>query len=416
MHRRWGRNFRSDFLEAQWGRALGHAPTGSAEYGECLALALQIRAGGETAVAWDKAWSDVANKLCARAEALVQTGDRVSARECYLRASNYYRTAYTPLLGMPGEHEARTKALYGKHREAFDAAITLWDSIHAERVSIPYENGLVLHGWVCRPASASVRRNRTLVINGGYDSTAEEAILFSGLAAVARGYTCVVFDGPGQGRALFEQGLKFRPDWEAVVSRVVDFMVARDDVDASKVALLGISFGGYLAPRAAAFEPRLAALVADPGEISLFREFAARMPPFALKQLNQAPSERGGLRFMVLNHVLNKRAKSPEGPGWAMRRGMFVHGMSTPFDYLVETKRYTLEEFAGNIKCPTLVCRAEADHIGVTAPVLFDALTGAAKKEYVTFLAAEGAGEHCEGGARSVFNAKMFEFLNHAMA
>ena len=76
---------------------------------------------------------------------------------------------------------------------------------------------------------------------------------------------------------------------------------------------------------------------------------------------------------------------------------------------------YTLEEFAGNIKCPTLVCRADADHIGVTSPVLYEALKGATKKEYVMFLAAEGAGEHCEGGARSVFNTRMFEFLNAAI-
>ena len=116
-----------------------------------------------------------------------------------------------------------------------------------------------------------------------------------------------------------------------------------------------------------------------------------------------------------VHRVLNKRAKSPQGPGWAMRRGMYVHGRPTPFDYLVESKRYTLEEFAANIKCPTLVCRAESDLIGGTAPALFAALTGAAKKEYVTFLAAEGAGEHCEGGARSVFNATMFAFLDAAM-
>ena len=111
----------------------------------------------------------------------------------------------------------------------------------------------------------------TLIITGGYDSTAEEAYFFGGAAAVARGYTCIAFDGPGQGAAIIENGLGFRADWEVVVRRVVDYAITRPEVDKSKIALLGISFGGYLAPRAASGEPRLAACIADPGEFSLTR-------------------------------------------------------------------------------------------------------------------------------------------------
>jgi dipeptidyl aminopeptidase/acylaminoacyl peptidase len=62
----------------------------------------------------------------------------------------------------------------------------------------------------------------------------------------------------------------FRPDWEAVIGPVVDFALTRPEVDPDRIALMGISLGGYLAPRAASAEPRIAACIADPGEFSLF--------------------------------------------------------------------------------------------------------------------------------------------------
>ena len=58
-------------------------------------------------------------------------------------------------------------------------------------------------------------------------------------------------------------GVKVRPDWEKVVTPVVDYLLTRRDVDSARIALYGGSFGGYLAPRAAAFEHRLAACIAD---------------------------------------------------------------------------------------------------------------------------------------------------------
>lgn len=89
----------------------------------------------------------------------------------------------------------------------------------AKRITIPLGDG-ELHGYLFRAANKNVRRP-TLILNGGYDSTAEETYLFSGAAAVARGYTCIAFDGSGQGAALIEAQMVFRPDWEAVTWRAV---------------------------------------------------------------------------------------------------------------------------------------------------------------------------------------------------
>ena len=121
---------------------------------------------------------------------------------------------------------------------------------------------------------------------------------------------------------------------------------------------MGLSFGGYLAPRAASADRRLAACIADPGEYSLREELESRMPAFVARQLD------GGSRLE-------------------------------------------------RITCPTLVCSAEKDEIGVTARKLFDALT--CEKEFVTFTAAEGAGTHCESGARAVFNRRALDWLDRVL-
>ena len=97
---------------------------------------------------------------------------------------------------------------YRRQRAAFESAVGLMQP-SAERVVIPFADRS-LHGYVFRAADGNQRRP-TLIITGGYDSTAEEAYFFSGAAAVARGYTCLVFDGPGQGAAIIEDGIVFRP-------------------------------------------------------------------------------------------------------------------------------------------------------------------------------------------------------------
>jgi dienelactone hydrolase len=77
--------------------------------------------------------------------------------------------------------------------------------------------------------------------------------------------TCWHNDGPGQGAALYRQSLSLRPDWERVVSPVVDYALSRDDVDPKRIAIYGASMGGYMVARAAAFEHRIVAAITDPG-------------------------------------------------------------------------------------------------------------------------------------------------------
>ena len=92
--------------------------------------------------------------------------------------------------------------------------------------------------------------------------------------------------------------------------------------------------------------------------------------------------------------------------GWALRRGLLVHGAADPVELIEALADFTLAGRAEKIRCPTWVCNAEGDDISASAPELVEALT--CEKEFVTFTAAEGAGDHCEGGARALYHARSF--------
>src|SRR3712207_8977591 len=93
-----------------------------------------------------------------------------------------------------------------------------------------------------------------------------------------RGWNAFVYDGPGQQSMLFERGTTFRPDWEAVLTPVVDALVGRPDVDATALTAYGISQAGYWVPRALAFEHRFVAAGADPGGVDVSSSSPGDLP------------------------------------------------------------------------------------------------------------------------------------------
>src|SRR5207244_8166907 len=108
----------------------------------------------------------------------------------------------------------------------------------------------------------------------------EESYYVIAAAALRRGYNVLAFDGPGQGAALREQKLVMRPDWEAVITPVVDYALTCGEIAPDKIVLFGYSLGGFLVARAAAFEHRVAALILDDGIYDFHAAFAGNLPPF----------------------------------------------------------------------------------------------------------------------------------------
>jgi alpha-beta hydrolase superfamily lysophospholipase len=386
---------KNDFLALQWLRTAGHAQAGGADLAECFLAAARVRETDPQS--WTSAWLQLADYVAAEATKSESAGCAASAHGAWLRAANYYRTAGVFLMDQKGA--SRLHDVLRRQREAFAAAMRAkpgW----GETLDIPYE-GRSLHGLFFRAAAEGPRP--TVIMTGGYDSTAEEAYFFSGTAALARGYHFLSYDGPGQGRSL-EEGLVFRPDWESVMTAVLAITTVRPDVRTDRIVSMGISFGGYLAPRGATGCPSLAALLADPGQFSLLDEARSRMPgPLA----NALPD---GNRMLLgaLERILEWRRRDPIR-GWAIRRGLLVHGVETPLDYLKALSAYTLEGRLEHIRCPAFIASAEADEIGVTAKRLYDGIR--TPKVFQKFRVEEGAGAHSESGARSLFNQRAFDWL-----
>jgi alpha-beta hydrolase superfamily lysophospholipase len=389
---------KDELLDAQTLRAVGVVPYGGADVGECLTTATAVH--GTDLTSWHSAWTSTADSVLALAETEQAAGRLQTARLAFFRASSYFRTAGAMLLGAP--LDARLVDSYARQASAFRAGAALLAE-PPEILQIPYE-GTTLPGYFFRAGPESEPRP-TVILTGGYDGTAEELYFSNGAAALARGYNVLAFDGPGQGAALVQQGLLMRPDWGAVITPVVDYLVTRPDVDPARIALIGLSLGGYLAPRAASVEHRLAACIADCGSYDLFAAALRRIPaPLARGLTDGQP-----LATAVLRRVLQSLASKPTA-GWALRRGQLVHGVSSPIDYLHALREYSLKDHAAQITCPTLVCDAEGDDISASAPQLAEALT--CEKQYIHFTAAEGAGDHCEAGARTLYHARSFGWLD----
>jgi len=393
---------KDELLDAQLLRTVGSAAMGGADVGECIATARRIRSTDLSS--WYDEWTATASRLVVNAEAAVARGNYHTARSAFFRASSYHRTAGVMLMGSPVDERLRESNL--RQTDVFRRGAELLAD-PPEVISIPYE-GTTLPGYFFRPQRGNGGSSPTVILTGGYDGTAEELYFFTGAAALLRGYNVLAFDGPGQGAALLQQGLLLRPDWEAVIGPVVDFAVALPGVDAKSVALIGLSLGAHLAPRAASADHRLAACIADCGSYDLYASAMERIPG----PLARAFSEGKPRAVAIVCRLLNFLAARPTA-GWALRRGQLVHGATDPESYIRALREYTLEGRAPQISCPTLVCNAENDDIGASAPELFAALT--CSKKFVTFAADEGAGDHCEAGARTAFHAQAFDWLDQVL-
>jgi pimeloyl-ACP methyl ester carboxylesterase len=380
-------------------RAIGYAPYGGADIGECLATAERIREGDLES--WYREWLRIADRIRAIAEAALAKQRMVSAREAFLRASNYYRTAEFFLHVDP--RDPRILATWQLSRDCFAAAARLFCP-PGEAVEIPFEN-TTLPGYFYRPDDTTSPRP-TLIFHGGFDSIVEELYFAGAAAALRRGYNCLTFDGPGQGRVIREQHLPFRPDWETVVTPVVDYALARPDVDGGRLALMGMSLGGYFAGRAAAFEPRLAALILFNGIYDVYDSVIADVPSPIRGLFRRDARVANALLKVVMRFDVGKR--------WALTNGIWTGGFATPAGYFQGNRRYTLAGIAHKIRCPALVCDAERDHFFHDARTVYDAL--ACPKDYLRFTADEGAEEHCQFGALSLFHQRVFDWLDDAIS
>ncbi|QNJ94964.1 alpha/beta fold hydrolase [Mycolicibacterium fluoranthenivorans] len=389
-------------------RVLGAAAYGGADIGEVLVTAQAITAGDYDS--WYDQWLATADRIAAEAEKAQAAGHLVSARDGLLRASNYYRSADFYLHGNPDD--PRIRHAYGRARDCFTSAAALFDP-PVTPVQIPYE-GTVLRGYFY-PAigrGGDTEPRPTIVMHSGFDGTCEEMHFLGAAAAQERGYHVFTFDGPGQPAALHFDGLVFRPDWEHVVTPVLDWVRDQPGVDPGKVALFGASMGGLLAPRAAAFEQRLAACIAFDGVYDM-----------GLTAVTWMPGSRADIQAVLraesapeVDAMIGQLMAANPNIRWAATHGQYAMGVHSPRAFFASMLDYTLADgIAEQITCPTLVCEAAADIFFEGQPqLLFDHLT--CPKQLLEFTEAEGAGAHCQVGAGRLAFARIYDWLDDIMA
>jgi len=286
-------------------------------------------------------------------------------------------------------------------------------------VRIPYQ-GSWLPGYFLRPAGPHLARP-TVILNNGSDAQNVDLFAFGGAAALERGCNALIFEGPGQGSMLFEREIPYRPDWEQVVTPIVDWLSARPDVDRKRIAITGWSMCGASVIRAAAFEHRLAAVVADPGVLDVWLAW-----PQSIRKL-----VAGGSKAEV-NHVWATEIVPQLSPGGrftlAKRSELFGRQfLLTARAGRIFTDLYDLAQALMRVNCiataprvtsPTLVTSYEDDAFFGRHPqagAVYARLPAHLPKRFHTFTVAEGAEYHDAPMAPQTRNQVVFDWLDDTL-
>lgn len=402
-HRAYSKGFyRSAGFDYEVRCVLGAASHGGADAGEVLATIDDVADGDHEH--WFHAWLATGSRVRALADAQLAAGHPVSAASSYLRAATYLGVAVNAVSAL--ESTEQLLPTFRLQRLCWDGFVDT-GTANVERVDIPYEQA-TLPGYLFRPTAETVTRPTLVMINGS--DGAISGLWGSGAAgALARGYSVLMFDGPGQQSMLFERGVGFRPDWETVLTPVIDFVLAQPGVDPQRIAAYGISQGGFWLARALAYEHRVAAAVVDPGVMDVSSSWTDSIPSSLLKLFRAGKKEAFDRDMGIGMRFSPSLART-----WRFRARPYGH--DSYYDTLAEVHRYTLSDSeAAQIVTPLLVTDPEREQFWPgQSERLAHAVGG--PSELVAFTEAEGADFHCQPMARLLTDARMFAWLDAALA
>ncbi|MBN1937417.1 MAG: alpha/beta fold hydrolase [Anaerolineae bacterium] len=341
---------------------------GGPQTGELFYAASEIQDGSNESLT--KVFRDLAHRVETRAEACLQKGHTVSAREAYLRACAHYRM---PMWFIP-PLEPEFRPLMDSMRACFRKAAALFEP-QVEIVDIPFE-GKNLPLYLQRGRPNGTPRPTVIMLNGG-ESFAEDGYFTLAPACLKRGYNFVTVDVPGQGGTPFD-GLYLRPDMEVPLGAVLDYVSSLPDVDSDRIATYGVSLGGYIGPRAAVFDKRIKAIVANSALTSMYdlwMDLWKRIGPLLTYQLEHAdPAQIGVLKSLAWR--------------WGGDDPLQIPELNKGFEY--DPRQIT---------CPVLMLVGEGEYrsssyIRSVQQHCLDVLPNSNKRLIVT-PADEGAAHHC---------------------
>jgi hypothetical protein len=390
--------FKNPTFEYTFQISLGRAYQSGGNVGKVLYISRQVEDGDfESAYL---AFKQAGDEARAEAADSASRGHKESARQAYLWAQNYYDSSTYFVDG--SKDPTRFLPTWELLHNCWLDSLPLFDP-PIEAVKIPYEN-TELHGFFLRGKSNSPKCPLLILVNGS-DGSLLDMWLQGGAGALARGYDCLTFDGPGQGYALWKQNLHFRPDWDKVIAPVVDYASSRPEVDPKRIALQGISQGGYWVPRALAFEKRIAAGIADPGVVDVSTSWTAALPKPMLDLLKAG-------RKAEFDGYLAKSLSEPAKMYLNFR--MRPYGFTSYFDTFNAVLEYNLADVAKNIRCPMLITEpANESFWPGQSRQLYDLLTSPKKLEH--FSESDGADLHCEPNGIGVRDLRIFNWLDETL-
>ena len=269
---------------------------------------------------WERGWLNLAETTEANAKRALAAGRQQTAMENFFHANQYYRMSDV-LLG--AADMAKKTQRFLKAQENFRAAARLHSpSIEVITVRCGDE---VYDGYFCHPVNPKPGPWPAVFFIGGADAYAEE-IYFAGREMVARGWALLLVDTPGRGSSHYVKNIPTRPDYEVPAKSCIDYLVSRPEVDPKRIAIFGISMAGYYAPRAAAFDSRIKALVCWSGCYSVLDDlylFCKHLQPTLQR---------------ILGGVTDAQARE-------------------------QLKSFTMDGVARNITCPTLITHGGEDRL-----------------------------------------------------
>jgi pimeloyl-ACP methyl ester carboxylesterase len=270
-----------------------------------------------------------------------QTEGRAAHAAAYFRAAEFF---------MPPEDPDKAAA-YDQQAKIF-REITSDDfaSGAVRETEVPYPSGH-LPAWILAPPQG-VHCKGVVVIHGGFDSYAEE--LFPLVRCISQaGYEAVLFEGPGQGSVIRRQGIPFTTEWERPVAAVLDHLGLDD------VTLIGLSLGGYLAPRAAAFLPRIKRVVAFDVCWDLFEAGLSGRPTPLRVAIRTLMALRAG---RLIDALSARQMQRDPFTRWAIEHGSYVFDVERPYDYFRRMRDFTTREISRHVEQDFLLLAGTHDH------------------------------------------------------
>ncbi|KAH8681941.1 Alpha/Beta hydrolase protein [Xylariales sp. PMI_506] len=370
---------------------------GGANTGEILRAASQIVPGDFES--WYSEFKFLADSLHAKATAINSSRFPVSAREAYFRSASYYRAADFFLHG--NQSDPRITTLWDSALADFDAATSLLP-IPATRYNLTADGFEVpIIFFPAQKCSGSGHNTTTkiptVIVGTGYDGSQEALYHSLGRSILDRGWNYVSYEGPGQPTVRRQQNIGFIENWWDVVTPVVDYLETRGDVDVSRIGLIGESFGGTLAPRAASREHRVSAVAAIDGVTNLQAAITAQLPD----ALNALFASGNASAYDAVMLGLMNSPSTPTQLRWGIAQGTWSFNTTSPFEWLTRLAQITAEpDTLANITVPTFVGEGGNDSISPgQAAIMFEALGDLGT--YNLWKTELGAGEHCQLGAES---------------